>query len=70
MARKPRTPKEPSPRFVLAPGVHDNQRLITVALEIAEERNEMLGRIRDLLEAGKDQEAIPLMKEYCGLPRA
>lgn len=44
---------------------HDE--IINTALAIAEERDNMLSEIRDLLEAGKDQQAIPLMKRYCGL---
>jgi hypothetical protein len=41
--------------------------LIDAALEIMEERDAMLSRIRELLEAGKNEEAIPLMKQYCGM---
>ena len=41
--------------------------LISVAVGIAKERTKLLGRIRDLLESGKDLEAIELMKTYCGV---
>jgi hypothetical protein len=46
---------------------HGQSELINAALEIMEERDAMLSRIRDLLESGKDQEAITLMKRYCGI---
>ena len=46
---------------------HGQNEIISAALAIAEERSTMLAKIRDLLEAGDDQKAIPLMKQYCGM---
>lgn len=46
---------------------HGQNELINAALEIMEKRDAMLSRIRDLLESGKNDEAIPLMKRYCGM---
>jgi hypothetical protein len=46
---------------------HAHNDLISTSLAIAEERSNMLDQIRSLLEAGKNEEAIPLMKQYCGL---
>ena len=46
---------------------HSHSEIITAALEIAEERNGILRRIRELLKSGQDQQAIPLMKRYCGM---
>lgn len=46
---------------------HEQTDLIDAALEIMEARDAMLSRIRELLEAGKNDEAIPLMKQYCGI---
>lgn len=46
---------------------HGQNGLINAALAIAEERGNMLSQIRELLEAGDNEKAIPLMKEFCGL---
>jgi hypothetical protein len=46
---------------------HGQPDLLSTALEIAEERAKMLDRIRALLEANKNDEAISVMKTYCGM---
>jgi hypothetical protein len=46
---------------------HGQTGLIETALAIAAERSIMLAKIRDLLEAGEELKAIPLMKVYCGM---
>ena len=43
------------------------QSLISSAVEIAQQRNRLLGRIRSLLESGNEREAVTLMREYCGI---
>jgi hypothetical protein len=46
---------------------HSQTELISAAVEIAQERSRLLARIRALLENGAEQEALRLMREYCGL---
>jgi hypothetical protein len=41
--------------------------LISAALEIAAERDRMLGQIRKHLESGDNVQALSLMREYCGI---
>ncbi len=47
-----------------APG---QSNLLSAALAIVEERTKMLDHIRELLKSGKDLQALPLMKQYCGI---
>jgi hypothetical protein len=46
---------------------HGQSEIISTALAIAQERSNMLSRIQELLEAGDDNEAVALMKQYCGM---
>jgi hypothetical protein len=41
--------------------------LVTTALAIAQERSDMLSRIRERLEDNDEREAITLMRQYCGI---
>jgi hypothetical protein len=44
--------------------------IVQVAIEIAQERSKLLGRVRAALEVGDNRSALKLMREYVGLSDA
>jgi hypothetical protein len=52
----------------LADGL-DSTGIVTAAIHIAEERRDILRRLRDALKSGNHSDALKLAEELCGINR-